>query len=153
MIGLLIGVFLVGNAYLTYQRNKIWKNSETLWTDVINTNPEVPVAYKNRGTFLAKNGRNEEALRDFNRYLELNPKDPLIFSNRGNLFSMQGKYAAAVSDYTQSLLLDSTSHEAWFNRGYTYFLMRQYPEAIRDYSQAISLNAELKERGMANRAM
>ncbi|MFM7768883.1 MAG: tetratricopeptide repeat protein, partial [Bacteroidota bacterium] len=92
MIGLLIGVFLVGNAYLTYQRNKIWKNSETLWTDVINTNPEVPVAYKNRGTFLAKNGRNEEALQDFNRYLELNPKDPLIFSNRGNLFSMQGKY-------------------------------------------------------------
>jgi tetratricopeptide (TPR) repeat protein len=113
----------------------------------------VPVAYKNRGTYLAKNGRNDKALQDFNKYLELNPKDPLIFSNRGNLFSMQAKYDDAIRDYTASLKLDSTSHEAWFNRGYTCFLMRRYSEAVHDYTVAMGLNSELKERALANRAM
>src|SRR5260370_9120730 len=34
-----VGLFLCGNGYATFQRNKVWKTEETLWHDVVLKSP------------------------------------------------------------------------------------------------------------------
>jgi len=58
-----VGILFLWFAYGTYERSKVWKDSETLWTNVIDQYPEVGLAYKNRGNFRARNGRPDDALK------------------------------------------------------------------------------------------
>ena len=53
----LISVILVSYAFLTVQRNRDWKDSHTLWTATLETNPDSPIALNNLGTAVCR-GRN-----------------------------------------------------------------------------------------------
>ena len=45
-------VALLVFAVITFQRTKVWKNSETLWTDAIKHFPNAPVPRTNRANYL-----------------------------------------------------------------------------------------------------
>ena len=50
-----IGLFLCGNGYATFQRNKVWNTEETLWRDVTIKSPRNPRGLMNYGnTLMAK---------------------------------------------------------------------------------------------------
>ena len=47
-----VGLFLSGNGYATFQRNKIWNTEETLWRDVTIKSPRNPRGLMNYGNTL-----------------------------------------------------------------------------------------------------
>ncbi len=123
--------------YLTFERTKIWRNTLTLFSDVIKKYPNVDTAYKNRGNYYARVTQEyDKALSDFNRCIELNPTEPLIFSNRGNLHGLMGNYELALKDYSKSAELDSTKIDTYINKGVTYIKMEQYDKAISEFDKA-----------------
>ncbi|WP_375445088.1 tetratricopeptide repeat protein [uncultured Fibrella sp.] len=90
-------VFSVAFAWLTVQRTAIWKNSETLWTDVLKTQPFSATAYSNRALFYEQANRLEEALADYDAAVQADPK-PLFRANRAYLLSRLNRPAEAEAD-------------------------------------------------------
>ena len=50
-IAISVFAIIIGtNSFLTYERNKVWKDDLTLWSDVISKSPNKARAYSNRGS-------------------------------------------------------------------------------------------------------
>ncbi|MBI2271863.1 MAG: tetratricopeptide repeat protein [Bacteroidetes bacterium] len=105
IVGLCIySVFLFG---MTYERCKVWKNDETIWTDVLNKYPNdsrVSIALKNRAIYYMDISNYPAALNDFNAYLQSNPGDADALDKAGKI------YAQKLNDTDRAL--------AYFQAGY-----------------------------------
>ncbi|MCG3165216.1 MAG: hypothetical protein POELPBGB_00978 [Bacteroidia bacterium] len=127
-------------ARITFERTAVWKNSETLWTDVINKYPTVEVAYKNRGNYFGQNGRHDEALKDYAVFLKMNQRDPNIYVNYGNVMNLKGENDKALEAYNKALTLDPNNFQALMNRGNIQGTFKRYEEAIADYNRVQQLD-------------
>ncbi len=133
-------LYAVWMVFLARERIGIWKNSETLWTDVIRKYPGTDVAYRNRGNYYGAMDQTEKALADYHVYLQLKKDDPRGYSNLGNIYSLRNETGKALEAYSRSIALDSLNHEAYLNRAITYFKSGQFERALQDYDRAVLLN-------------
>ena len=132
-------VFALIFCVTTYARCKVWKDNQSLWTDVIKIYPEAAIAYKNRGVDLVENQQYDLALADFNSYLKIVHDDGSVYSNRANIYGLKHEYNLALADYSQAIALEKNkSSEAYLNRGITYSMMKIYDKAMLDYDKALS---------------
>jgi protein O-mannosyl-transferase len=127
-------------AAMTYQRTQIWKDSITLWTDVLNIYPDVEVARKNRGNYYAQKNQNDLALEDYKVLLQMKTKDPKIYSNLGNIYGLRGEFDKSIDAYNQSLRIDSNAYDIYLNRGITYARAGKHDLALQDFDKALKLN-------------
>ncbi|MGE3825125.1 MAG: tetratricopeptide repeat protein, partial [Bacteroidia bacterium] len=127
-------------ARITFERTSVWKNSETLWSDVISKYPTVEVAYKNRGNYYGQNGKHDEALKDYAVFLKLNQEDPNIYVNYGNVMNLKNQNDKALEAYNKALALDPNNFQALMNRGNIHGTFKMYPEAIADYNRVEQLD-------------
>lgn len=134
---ILVGILL---SNFSKQRVKIWKNEETIWTDVINKNPKSPVAYNERGQAYLNMNLLDKALFDFNKAIELNPNFALAYFKRGILQNKNNKYKEAIKDYDESIRIDNSNPEAYVNRGKCYALLKMDAKALFDFDKAILLD-------------
>jgi len=140
--------------YLSFERTKVWTNSGTLWTDVIEKYPFVlkengekvevlqtgaEVAYKNRGNFYRENGDSSAAMRDYLVLVKARVKDPLIYSNVGNMYALMNKYDSSLQMYTLALDRNPNIFDVHLNRGITYIKMLDYKNALKDFNKALKL--------------
>ena len=130
--------------YKSYALNKVWKNSETLFSNAIKIHPDkAEVAYKNRGNHYARIlGEYELAIKDYNKCLEINPLNATVLSNRGNVYGLLKDYKSSIKDYTLALKIENNNLEARINRGITYTLNQEYNNAITDFEFAKSLDSK-----------
>lgn len=137
--GILILASLVF-AYKTYDRLAVWKNSDLVWTNVIDQYPNrIPTAHNNRGHYYRQNGKYTEALQDLSMAIQLHPKYHLAYVNRGNTYFSLNKNDEALADYNKATELKSDYAESYGNRGSVYFQKQQYDLAMADYNKAIEL--------------
>ncbi len=141
-------------AYLTFERCKVWKNSDTLWTDAIAKYPNSE-PYRNRGSYLVNKagydkgekvvGENEydRALEDFNVSIAMNPNNAKVFTNRANIYGLKGQFEKALADYSKAIELSQTDEQTYFNRAITYSIMKQFDKAIEDYNNVLKLKPGL----------
>ncbi len=145
---ILLIVFLLMFSYLTYARCEVWKNNEVMWTDVIEKYPNDHLAYDNRGVYYRSIKRNDLALLDYNKVVQINPKYALGFNNRGNIYFDSNQDDLALADYNQSLKLDSTTANIFTNRALIYARKKEYDKAEKDFEKALKINPEYKEAYM-----
>jgi len=103
---LLIAVsVLVFLGTVTFTRCRIWKDSISLWNDVIGKYPMIPLAYNSRASALKASGRLDEALVDYSHAIRLMPHGS-FFWNRG-LARLQNKQSEeAERDFYEAILYD-----------------------------------------------
>jgi len=147
----LIIIMITGFSVLTFARCIVWKNSETIWTDVMEQYPKLHVSYLNRGTYLAEHGKPEKALKDFMILEQYNSKDRNVYSNMGNLYGLLGQFDKSLKAYSRAISIDSNAFEAYLNRGITYAKMKELPRAIIDFNKAQSIKPNSHEI-LVNRA-
>ncbi len=139
---ILLAAYMVTLGMLTHRQTGIWKNSETLWTAVIDIFPRrVEVAYKNRGNYFGQNGRPDEALADYKVLVAMNTKDAKVYSNLGNIYGLNRSFDEALAAYSKAIQLQENNLDAYLNRGITYSMMGDYTKALLDFEKAVSLNA------------
>ncbi len=149
----LLGVSCLAFSYKTYNRLDQWKNSETIWTDMIQQYPNrSPSAYNNRGHYLRSKNKLKEALADLDIAIQLHPKYHLAFVNRGNTYFSLGKNDEALADYNKAIELKNDYPEAYGNRGSVYFQRGQYDLAMQDYNKALELKKDYPDAYL-NRAV
>jgi tetratricopeptide (TPR) repeat protein len=141
-IAIAILVIIIGsNAFMTYERNKVWKSELTFWNDIIAKSPNKPRPYNNRGkTFLDLN-RPDKALNDYSKAIELQPAYSGAYNNRGYIYSNQERYKEAIDDFSKAIELKPTNANAYYNRGLVFMKQGKYDSAIEDYTKAIGLNS------------
>jgi Flp pilus assembly protein TadD len=103
--GLAAAVFLCGNAYATYQRNKVWRDDESLWHDVVTKSPGNSRGLMNYGNALMKRGDYTGALGYFRRAQLSAPRYSTLFINIAIAEGANGQPAQAERDFKEALSL------------------------------------------------
>jgi len=85
-------VYCATLAFMTFQRNMVWKNDETLWTDVIEKYPGdnriiLPIA--NRANYFYLENRMQESLKDYLLASSLNPNDDVVLEKIGRIYGKE----------------------------------------------------------------
>jgi tetratricopeptide (TPR) repeat protein len=134
---LAVGVF----GYLTFERNKVWKDDWTLWNDVIQKSPNKARPYNNRGRAFLQAGAVDRAIADFDVALALDPQQGPAFNNRGNAFLLLGQYEKAIADYDKALEVGLTNTadltRLYYNRGLAYQSKGEENLALQDVNRAL----------------
>jgi tetratricopeptide (TPR) repeat protein len=150
---------------LTRHQLGYWQDGdESLFRHALKVTQNNYVAHNNIGIVLAKKGRINEAISEYQEAIRLNPYYPDPNYNLGNAFLKNGQTDEAISQFRETILLKPDYPDAYYNlgvilarRGQTDEAMAQFQEAIRfkpDFVEARNnLGAALAKKGRINEAI
>lgn len=99
--------------------------------------------YANRGILLARRNRLEDAIRNYDRALEIEPALVHALINRGNSYTRLERFEAALDDYGQALFYSQGRDPlVFYNRSLTYEKLGRKAEAREDLVRALQLEPE-----------
>ncbi len=136
---LFIGVVLLF-MMLTYQRTKVWNNSETLWTDVLQKYPDSYRANSALGGYYVDNAQYELALNPLSRSLEINPNFLNSLKLRGVTYNYLKQYALALVDLEKCITIEPNNSETCVNTSIALDKLDRPMEALTYLDQAIKLD-------------
>jgi len=138
-------LFIIGtNSFLTHERNKVWKNELTLWSDAVLKSPGKARPVNNRGFIYLNLGQWEKAIADFSKAIEIYPKWAVTYYNRGVAYEKLGEQQKSIVDYSAAIGIDPKYSEAYYNRGIVYGNMGQMELAMADFSKAVEIQPDYK---------
>ncbi len=149
---ILMFLFFTVSTVLAAQRVKVWKNTETLWTDTIEKYPETALPYNSRGLNYFYQGQYPQALADYTKAIESDPRYFEAYYNRAGLYIKQGKNQLAINDLNKAVALNAGYSVSFRLRGDAYSFEGKIDSAMADYQKAIQINPDLPEpyRQMGN---
>jgi protein O-mannosyl-transferase len=142
---ILLSGFAIFFSIKTYSRSGVWKNDMTLWNDVISRDQNIYEAYINRGNAFKNENKNDLAMADFSKAIELNPNSSFAFYNRGTAYEDAKKYELAMADYNKAIELNPDFSPAYNNRGNLYANGNKSDLALADFNKAIELNKDYSQ--------
>ncbi|MEW6417916.1 MAG: tetratricopeptide repeat protein [Nitrospirota bacterium] len=140
-IGIVAGLILI-LSLSTYNRNRIWKDPQTLWQDVIKKAPDNARAYNNLGVVFKDRGEFDKAIEQFEKSLRANRNYTAVYYNLGDIQYRLRNYDNAVAYLKQALTgrFDEQLHMDILNKlGRTYSAMGQTEKAIETFEKAARL--------------
>ncbi len=140
-----IGIIALISTYYTRQRCIIWKDSITLWTDVLQQFPNAPHALNNRGDAFFNTQQLDLAIADFTNAIQYNDKYAQAYYNRGNAYGQSGKTKEAFDDLNKAIEYDATNANAFNKRGQSNAVLGNTNAAISDFNKALVLKPDLTE--------
>ena len=140
-------VFSVLLLILCFQRTKVWKDSEVLWTDVIEKYPDTAdEAYANRGSYRGKAGQLEEALPDLQKAVAINPQLANAYESLGNAYGAQGQFQQSLDAFSQAIAINDQKPNYYLNRAISKAQLGRVEEAVADFDQALNLGPNAVQR-------
>ena len=136
---------------MTWQQNKVWTDSDTLWTHVLKHEDKTSLPYRNRANYRRDQGRTEEALADYNSAITLKP-DAALYNSRAKLYFNLKQYQQSLDDYNRAIAMDSTEGEFYINRGAVFALSNDLPRALEDFNKGLKLDPD-HANGYKNRSL
>lgn len=124
---------------ITYSRNRVWKDTVSLFSDVIAKNPDAGLAYNNRGNIRVEQKDFKGAMEDLNKAIDL--KYEISYVNRGILMIKIGDYKKAIDDFNRAetnVQLDKS--RVYYNRGIAKLNLGNFKEAEKDFGSAIQID-------------
>ncbi len=135
-------VFLGGKCY---SQVKVWRNSESLWTNSVELFPKFARARNSRGYYYMKEGENEKALRDLSLAIRYKPNYLGAYNNRCNLLFKMGRYEEALADIDVLLRAKPDRVKYLTTKAGILFKLKRYDEAVKFSERAIELDSESLE--------
>lgn len=122
--------------------------------DVIKQKVKVKTAiYLFKGISNANKGQYKQAIKDYNKAIEINPKYAEAYYNMGNIYAINSHYDRAISNYNKAIEINQKFYIAYVNRGNAYSNRGQCDRAITDFTKAIEINPKFAKayynRGVA----
>jgi len=137
---IIIGALLLLSLF-TWQRNGVWKDTVTLWTDVIQKSPGSVRAHVNLGIAYSEAGQFDKAESFLIKAMELDPDSGFTYLNLGANLEKQERYAEAISIYKKAIgLRKSNPPKLYFNLSLAYQKINDYNNSIKYAELAISKN-------------
>lgn len=116
---------------ITISANMLWRNDISLSQRIISYAPDASFAHNNLGFALAKQGKINEAIKEYTNALRLNPNNAKAHNNLGVVYTTQGRLDEAVNEYQIAINLNRV--EAHNNLGLVYAGQGRFDEAVKEY--------------------
>ena len=139
----LIVVFILG--CLTYRQTGYWRDNETLWRYTLSVSERNHIAHSNLALALAKQGRSDEAVIQFQaaKALHQYPSSQILALALYELQVGHPQEAIEECDSAMRASADPKVHSAaWAALGQAHLQLRQYDRAAESYQNALRLNPE-----------
>ncbi|MGD2099691.1 MAG: tetratricopeptide repeat protein [Desulfobacterales bacterium] len=133
----LLSALVIGLSVWTYQRNRVWENKVTLWTDVVKKSPGKARPHFNLGSAFSGQKEDEQAIPQYQRALEIDPNLAQPHINLGEALERQGKMDEALEHYRTALELKPELPEALNNIGGILSKQGKTEEAIQYFQNAL----------------
>jgi hypothetical protein len=136
---------------ITFQSNRVWKNSSALWSNVIKYYPNSIYARTNRANFsiqsaqtmtdpVKKDSMLKQALEDCDVALKNNPKYILGYQNRINIFLTLKKDQEVLKDAASLSRYDPNNPAAYLAQAIVYSRLNDIENAFNSVNKCISLS-------------
>ena len=91
--------------FLSFRRNYDYASEFSLWNVTVLQCPDNPRARNMRGIVYGRKGEYDQAIRDFNRAIELDREFAKAYYNRGFAYRGKGEHALAIRDFEEAVKL------------------------------------------------
>lgn len=139
--GLLACVALLA---LTVHRNRDYRTELTLWWDTVAKNPTSVRGHYTLGTAFAATGRDDLAIAEYRRALDLDPRSSQAHNDLANALVRRGNLAAALVEYEAALAITPTA-EAHNNVANLLLRLGRSAAAREHYFAALRLRPSLAD--------
>jgi protein O-mannosyl-transferase len=126
--------------YQTAQRVKVWENSITLFDDIIQKKPALPIAYHNRALARQQRGDAAGAVADLENAVRYDPKYASAYNLLGEIKEALNNEDEALINYNKALAVDPEFALAYNNRGIIMSKRNKFKEAVLDFNMALKLD-------------
>jgi len=140
---LVAGAFLVmlpAFLFLTWKRCDVWKDSMTLWDDVVRKHPEGARGWNYKGVTWNEQSRFDQAYECFDRAVKLKPLFAEARNNRGAIELRRGNLQGALADFSLAVQRNARYRDAYMNRALTYSMLGDHEKSVPDTRMAIELD-------------
>ena len=137
--------------YMSFERVKVWRNSNTVWTDAIRRSPEAVLPRKLRADYLAKYAAGLrdtmaskaiflQALEDCNIAIRLRPNDAMAYEKREFINLNLNRNREAIEDASKLIELSPENELGYYTRGMAYMRFNEVGKAFADFDKAVQVN-------------
>jgi protein O-mannosyl-transferase len=161
---LFAGFFIIVMLFLTRKQVNVWYNTETLWSQAIENNPDQELAWRARGKYYyGKSSRavdpterknlENKALSDFKVAISHKTASSDVYEGMGVILQTRNEFKTALQLLNIAVRLNPKSGRTYYNRAIIFDLMNQKDEAIRDYDTALELDPKEALQIIRNRSV
>jgi tetratricopeptide (TPR) repeat protein len=137
---LFFALILILFSALTYARNIVWRDDVRMWEDVTHKSPQKARGHYNLGLILGKQGRFEEAIREFQITLKLNANHAKAHNNLGVIYNYQGRLGNAIKEFQSALAINPNDANVHYNLGIAFGRSYLLDDAVGEFQTALKLN-------------
>ncbi len=141
MAGLLTPVIIVFSIW-TYQRNNVWKDPVSFWSDNVQKSPNKARPRGNLGIALFDQGRLEDAVHHFREAIRIKPDHVDAHLKLGNALEAQGKLEEAIHHYSETLRIKPDHVDAHIKLGNALEAQGKTVEAFDHFIEALRIKPE-----------
>lgn len=134
-----LAVFL---AVATWQRNLVWADEVTLWSDTAKKVPTNGRAHYTLGYVYGERGQVDDALREYREALRLRPDDHQALFGIGLIHGRQGQLDEAGREFQEVLRRAPDYYKARANLGVVYYQLGRTQEAVDELQRVIKDHPE-----------
>lgn len=127
-VSITLGIVLIFLGLQTQKQAMVWKDSETLWSQVLEIYPTCDLALGNRGNYRGKNGNIQGAMQDFEVAISDGCDEGNVYEGLGNCYGSLAMQQPSNKDelvqksimmYQKAIEIDSTKVNVYINLGIT----------------------------------
>jgi tetratricopeptide (TPR) repeat protein len=135
-----IGILLLLTLF-TWQRNGVWKDGVTLWTDAANKAPGSVRAHVNLGIAYSQAGQLDKSETYLLEAIKIDPNDGFTYFNLGTTLEKQKRYQEAIAIYKKAIGLPKVNPALLdYNLSLVYQKLNDYSNSLKHVTQAIARN-------------
>ncbi len=132
------GAWLIALAVLTWIRIPVWKDSETLWLDVLKLYPESTRAWTNKGLIYYEGKEWDKVIADLSNALKFDPNYANALEWRARAYLEKNEGENALADALNFYKRYPSKTEAQFLVARSYATAGRHEEAVTTYNELIS---------------
>jgi len=134
-----LAVMVVAMAFGARARNEVWRNQESLWSDVIKKSPGKSRGYLNLGVFYFKNGDNNKAEKLFRQALIIDPESTFALFKLALIYERRKLYGKMAPLLERAIKINPALINFRYALANTYHRNKMYGKAVRQYRIVIRL--------------
>jgi protein O-mannosyl-transferase len=148
-----VSVITVAFGFITFRQTGVWKDSATLWTNVINYYPSAAIPRTNRANHSISRAVDpankdipaanlyQQALEDCNVALLNKPGDVDALANRQNIYLNLNRDTLALADANALIKVKPDNKTGYYTRSVVYSRFNQPEKALMDINKSISIDS------------
>lgn len=129
-------------AIISHQRAYAWKDSFTLWNDVLAKYPNAAVPNNNLGTTYYEAGDYNRAMPFFEKAIALKSDYGDAYHNRALIHLKEDRLDQAVADLTSAIKFKPKNFSSYNARGVAYFRLHNLDRALEDLNEALKIRPQ-----------